>query len=177
MRRDEIGGLRWQEIDFDKALISLPAERTKNGKPHDIPLSAAALDILKNRPRLAGREHVFGANGFAGWSNCKRELDGRIAEMLPPELDNVDCWFAQSSSAGLSDKVKLRLAFWLDRPITGAEAKTWISNYPHLDPAVYEPQQPIYIAAPQGAMPINAITAGGDQAVVLTSELGMSVAP
>src|SRR6516225_1155762 len=78
-RRDEIGSLRWQEIDFDKAVISLAAERTKNGKPHDIPLSATALDILKNRPRLAGREYVFGANGFAGWSNCKRELDARIA--------------------------------------------------------------------------------------------------
>src|SRR5262249_5505463 len=78
-RRDEIGSLRWQEIDFDKAVISLPAERTKNGKPHDIPLSAAALDILKKRPCLAGREHVFGANGFAGWSNCKRELDARVA--------------------------------------------------------------------------------------------------
>jgi len=78
-RRDEIGSLRWQEIDFDKAVISLAAERTKNGKPHDIPLSAAALDILKNRPRFAVREYVFGANGFAGWSNCKRELDARIS--------------------------------------------------------------------------------------------------
>src|SRR6516165_10932653 len=78
-RRDEIGSLRWREVDFDKAVISLAAERTKNGKPHDIPLSATALDILKNRPRLAGREYVFGANGFAGWSNCKRELDARIA--------------------------------------------------------------------------------------------------
>ena len=78
-RRDEIGGLRWSEVNLDKAVISLPSERTKNGKPHDIPLSAAALDILKNRPRLAGREYVFGANGFAGWSNCKRELDARIA--------------------------------------------------------------------------------------------------
>src|SRR6516165_9566865 len=78
-RRDEIGGLRWSEVDLDKALISLPAERTKNGRPHDIPLSAPALSILKARPRLAGREYVFGANGFAGWSNCKRELDARIA--------------------------------------------------------------------------------------------------
>jgi integrase len=78
-RRDEIGGLRWQEVDFDQAAISLPAERTKNGRPHDVPLSAAALSILKARPRLAGREHIFGANGFAGWSNCKVLLDARIA--------------------------------------------------------------------------------------------------
>jgi integrase len=28
-RRDEIGGLKWDEIDFDDAMISLPGERTK----------------------------------------------------------------------------------------------------------------------------------------------------
>jgi integrase len=78
-RRDEIGGLRWSEVDLDKAVITLPAERTKNGRPHDIPLSDPALSILRARPRLAGRDYVFGASGFAGWSNCKRELDARIA--------------------------------------------------------------------------------------------------
>jgi integrase len=79
-RRDEIGSLRWREIDFDKAVISLPAERTKNSRPHDVPLAPAALRILKNRPHLAGRDYVFGsgANGHRGWSNYKRALDTRI---------------------------------------------------------------------------------------------------
>ena len=27
-RRDEIGSLRWREVDFDKSLIALPPERT-----------------------------------------------------------------------------------------------------------------------------------------------------
>jgi integrase len=81
-RRDEIGSLRWQEFDFHKAVISLPAERTKNGKPHDIPLSPTALTIIKNQPRLAGREYVFGigANGYSGWSKSKEMLDQRIAD-------------------------------------------------------------------------------------------------
>jgi integrase len=80
-RRDEIGSLRWQEVDFDKAVIALPAERTKNHKPHDIPLSPAAVSIIKNQPRLAGRESVFGtgANGYSGWSKSKEALDARIA--------------------------------------------------------------------------------------------------
>jgi integrase len=80
-RRDEIGSLRWREVDFDKAVIALPAERTKNGKPHDIPLSPAALAILQRQPRLAGREYVFGsgAKGYLGWSNNKSALDARIA--------------------------------------------------------------------------------------------------
>jgi hypothetical protein len=84
-RRDEIGSLRWQEFDFHKAVISLPAERTKNGKPHDIPLSPTALTIIKNQPRLAGREYVFGigANGYSGWSKSKEMLDQRIADNGP----------------------------------------------------------------------------------------------
>src|SRR5262249_29755793 len=36
-RKEEIGGLRRSELDRDKAMISLPAERTKNRRPHDIP--------------------------------------------------------------------------------------------------------------------------------------------
>jgi integrase len=80
-RRDEIGSLRWPEIDFDKAAIALPPERTKNSRPHDVPLSDAALAILKARRRLAGREHVFtgGANGYRNWSANKVTLDTRIA--------------------------------------------------------------------------------------------------
>ena len=79
-RRDEIGSLRWREVDFDKSLIALPPERTKNSRPHDVPLSPTALAILKARPRLAGREYVFtsGANGYLGWSNNKVALDARI---------------------------------------------------------------------------------------------------
>jgi integrase len=80
-RREEIGSLRWQEIDFDKAVIALPAERTKNSKPHDVPLSPAALAILKARPHLAGRDYIFGsrANGYLGWASNKVGLDARIA--------------------------------------------------------------------------------------------------
>jgi integrase len=80
-RRDEIGGLRWPEVDLKKAVISLPAGRTKNSRPHDIPLSPAALSILKHQPRVADRECVFGsgADGYRGWSNNKVTLDARIA--------------------------------------------------------------------------------------------------
>jgi integrase len=80
-RREEIGGLRDTEIadanDKAKALIALPAERTKNSRPHDVPLSAMALEVLKDQPRLAGRDLVFGEGegGYSGWSRSKDALD------------------------------------------------------------------------------------------------------
>jgi integrase len=75
-RRDEIGGLRWDEIDFDKRLITIAGTRTKNGKTHRLPLSPLALSILQSVPRR-DRDHVFGRDqgGYSGWSKAKERLD------------------------------------------------------------------------------------------------------
>ena len=41
-RREEIGGLRWSEIDFGRELITLSPERTKSRREFLIPLSPTA---------------------------------------------------------------------------------------------------------------------------------------
>ena len=76
-RRDEIGGLRWSEIDLEARTITLPGTRTKNRQDHVIPLSESALAILKASSRRADRDHVFGLRegGFSGWSKSKGTLD------------------------------------------------------------------------------------------------------
>jgi integrase len=82
-RRHEIGDLRWDEINFDAAVIELPASRMKNGRPHVIPLSEPAAAILRKRQRN-GRDHVFGrGSGFQGWSWRRRDLNARIAGKRP----------------------------------------------------------------------------------------------
>jgi integrase len=80
-RKSEIADLSWSEIDFDNALITIPARRMKNRRDHEIPLSAPAFTLLKGLPRRDGRDLVFGRGdrGFSGWSKAKRELDERIA--------------------------------------------------------------------------------------------------
>ncbi len=80
-RRDEIAGLRWREIDFESAAILLPRERVKNNRAHIVPLSAPALAILQAQLRRAGRELLFGfgSGPLSNWSNCKAQLDTRIA--------------------------------------------------------------------------------------------------
>jgi integrase len=84
-RKSEIGNLRWDEIDFDEAVIEIPASRMKNNKPHRIPLSEPALAILRLRRERNGREHVFGrgSSGFQGWSRRRKDLDARIAGKRP----------------------------------------------------------------------------------------------
>lgn len=83
-RRDEIGALRWAEIDFDDQIITLPGERTKSRQPHLIPLSPSAVTILEQqRSRRDGREFVFGdgPRAFSGWSKSKVQLDATTAAL------------------------------------------------------------------------------------------------
>lgn len=60
VRPSEVSGARWQEIDLDAKLWTIPAERMKAKREHIIPLSPQALEILDVMKLIsAHREHVF----------------------------------------------------------------------------------------------------------------------
>jgi integrase len=81
-RREEIGGLRWSEIDFDSGVMTIPGERTKNHRALALTLPTVALDILRSAKRREGREYVFGNRGgsFCAWSYATMALNSRIGE-------------------------------------------------------------------------------------------------
>jgi integrase len=89
-RRDEIGSLRWSEIDLEARLLALPGERTKNHRAHEVPLGESALAILEAIPRRWDRDLVFGvrAGGFSGWGKAK-ELTDRALMLKPWRLHDV----------------------------------------------------------------------------------------
>lgn len=75
-RREEIGALRWDEVDPDGGTITLAAERVKTARTHVIPLSGPALAIIK--VQLRDGDYVFGGDRrFRGWSSGKEKLDER----------------------------------------------------------------------------------------------------
>jgi integrase len=76
-RREEIGGLRQGEI-CDGSIV-LPATRTKNGRAHVIPLSAAAQSILARQPARAGIFVFGGRRPFSSWSYGKQLVDAGLA--------------------------------------------------------------------------------------------------
>ena len=47
-RPGELRGMKRNEINLDKAIWRIPAERTKMRRPHDVPLSKQALTIIKD---------------------------------------------------------------------------------------------------------------------------------
>jgi integrase len=79
-RREEIAALGWPEVDLGRAMISLPGDRTKNHRPHEVPLSDQGLAILGATPHRDGRDFLFGAGAgaFSGYSKSKAALDKRI---------------------------------------------------------------------------------------------------
>jgi integrase len=79
-RRDEIGGLRWPEVDAAAGKLALPKERTKSKRAHKLSLPAAAVAIVGSVKRRNSRDTLFGggANGFNAWSYSTLALTGRI---------------------------------------------------------------------------------------------------
>jgi len=78
-RRNEIADLRWSEIDLENRVLHFPRERTKNGRPHDVPLSAAALAIVAGLPKLVDADRVFTVKRrpITAFSRKKNRLDAR----------------------------------------------------------------------------------------------------
>src|SRR5262249_40191328 len=75
LRRGEAGGRRGSEVDLDGEVLRLPAERCKNKRPHDVPLSAPALAIL--RAQSPAGHKVFAP--FGSWTRGKARLDRKLA--------------------------------------------------------------------------------------------------
>ena len=63
-RSSEAAGTKWEEIDLDKKLWTLPAERMTKKRSHSIPLSHQAISLLKGMMSIShNRVHVFPADG------------------------------------------------------------------------------------------------------------------
>jgi integrase len=85
-RRAEVGGMRWSEIDRERAAWSVPANRTKNGRPLILPLQPLAMEIIESVPERVARDHLFGsrsADGLAHW-HAKADLDQRLGAAVKP---------------------------------------------------------------------------------------------
>jgi integrase len=57
-RVGEVAGITPNEIDLPKAVWNIPSSRTKNGHPHQVPLSQMALDLIGEGSISVSRQHV-----------------------------------------------------------------------------------------------------------------------
>ncbi len=87
-RRQEVAGMRWDELrDLESAVAiwQLPRSRTKNKRPHIVPLSPPALTIINLMPITS--DFVFSATGatpVSGFGKAKARVDRWIGENYGP---------------------------------------------------------------------------------------------
>jgi integrase len=64
VRRSELAGARWADIDFDSQTLRLT--RTKSGEPRLAPLPRAAVELFHRLPSFGSSEYVFPGTGKTG---------------------------------------------------------------------------------------------------------------
>jgi integrase len=95
-RRDEVAGMTRSELSDDLSTWSLPGSRTKNKRPHVVPLPPIAREVIAARLDAGKKLHdmvnancdqlVFSTTGrtpISGWSKTKKQLDALMPD-LPP---------------------------------------------------------------------------------------------
>jgi len=95
-RRDEVASMRWGELDLTSGTWRLPKERTKNKRPHEVPLSDAAIEVIESLPRIEGKDGLVstttGATAVSGFSRAKRAIDAAMLKTLPEGVASPPHW-------------------------------------------------------------------------------------
>jgi Phage integrase family len=84
-RRSEVAEMRWSEVDFERAVWTIPSTRSKNGQSHEVPLSPSTVSLLRSLPRFLGSDWVFTTIFLTLVSHTQNGLEKavRIATIRP----------------------------------------------------------------------------------------------
>ena len=106
-RRSEVAEMRWSEIDLSNRMWTIPAERAKNKRAHEVPLTETAVALLTATPRLSHQDgggsvvdspFIFtttGSTPFSGFSRAKEILDREIfaaRRATDPDAEPMPNW-------------------------------------------------------------------------------------
>ena len=147
-RPSEAAATRWDEIDFDGQIWTIPAERMKKRREHIIPLSPQALAILdKMRPISGHRPYTFPSSKSPGkdhtnsqTANMALRRMGYSGELVSHGLRSIGSTVLNESGRFDADIIEVALAhvdsndtrraynraLYLDRR---REMMVWWSNY------------------------------------------------
>lgn len=134
-------GITWHELDLDARLWTIPAERMKTKRPHQVPLSDAAMKVLAGLDRGSDDALIFpGAGGsiasnnflssvlkrmgqdctahgfrssFKDWARSMTAYDDEVSELALAHI-STDQTRAAYARDGLIDKRRLLMNDWAD---------------------------------------------------------------
>ena len=92
----------------------IPRERVKNERPHEVPLSDAAIAVIKTVNRVKSRDDfVFtttGVSAVSGFSRAKRRLDDNIKELKGEPARALDVSRPEAHSGNRIGETTLSIA-------------------------------------------------------------------
>ena len=92
-RSGEVRGAKWEEIDLEKSLWTIPESRMKAGKEHQVPLSGAAVNVLREARNISERTELV----FPSTKEDRSLSDATIGKLLREnEIPCVPHGFRQS---------------------------------------------------------------------------------
>lgn len=104
LRKSELLAREWSDINWHREEIRI--SETKNGRPHYLPLSSAALTVLKQIPRQQGSRYLF-PGAIAGrhmvnidkpWRRIRKSAN--VADVRLHDLRRtVGSWLAQGGNS------------------------------------------------------------------------------
>lgn len=104
LRKSELLGAQWNQIDWDAEEITI--EDTKNGRPLHLPLSSAAIQVLRQVPRDADNPFIFPGredgqhlvNIDKAWRRIRKAA--KVEDVRLHDLRRtVGSWLAQSGNS------------------------------------------------------------------------------
>jgi integrase len=141
-RRNEIIKLRWDEIDLQNRMITLPGRRSKNGQPRPIYIDDAVLQILQEQRR---RQFADGARTFPYVFHRMRSTGGsrvqRRENRRPCEIgDFQKTWRNACKDAGLEGLIfhDLRRSAIREMVRTGYNERTAMEVSGHRSRSVFD---------------------------------------
>lgn len=106
-RPGEIRQAEWAEIDFDKAVWSIPGERMKQRQPHRVPLSSQAIAILHEAQAISGDgRYIFPKLGSRLKPMCENAINGALRRMGHGKDDMTAHGFRSTASTLLNESGK-----------------------------------------------------------------------
>jgi hypothetical protein len=172
-RRDELAEAKRNEFDLDKALWTLPRERSKNDKEHFVHLSPLAVDILLGLPQFGDGRLLFTTNGampVSGFGRARARLAAAMLEETgasAPAIEPFTLHDLRRTAAtgmaglGIAHEVVDRILNHTEEKISGV-ARIY-NRFAYLD----ERKAALEVVGPPCRKPVPAATAERDCVAVL----------
>lgn len=88
VRKSELLDATWDEVDFENAVWSIPKERMKRSKPHNVYLSRQALDIMIALKTCAGNSRYLLPSRYDADAPMSRATFNRITHAVVQQAQN-----------------------------------------------------------------------------------------